>query len=153
MITNISNPSITEIRAWAFSDTYLPTTEWDLYLVWKDELLLFLELAVDHKCNKQNYFKYLLYYMVAYQFKRLSDPFEKTLVLQRYLSESKQIKYGDIRIWRNEIIALQRNIHSFSYDVWIEKGLIYHKAFCLSQIPVDTLPQQTLYEIVVLNIY
>ncbi len=135
MITNISNPSITEIRTWAFSDTYLPTTEWDLYLVWKDELLLFLELAVDHKCNKQNYFKYLLYYMVAYQFKRLSDPFEKTLVLQRYLSESKQIKHGDIRIWRNEIIALQRNIHSFSYDVWIEKGLIYHKAFCLSQIP------------------
>ena len=67
--------------------------------------------------------------MVAYQFKRLSDPFKKTLVLQRYLSESKQIKHGDICIWRNEIIALQRNIHSFSYDVWIEKGLIYHKAF------------------------
>lgn len=68
--------------------------------------------------------------MVAYQFKRLSNPFEKTLVLQRYLSESKQLKHdGDICIWRNEIIALQRNIHSFSYDAWIEKGLIYHKAF------------------------
>lgn len=72
--------------------------------------------------------------MVAYQFKRLSNPFEKALVLHRYLSESKHIKHGEIRIWRNEIITLQRNIHSFSYDVWIEKGLIYHKAFCLSQI-------------------
>jgi hypothetical protein len=72
--------------------------------------------------------------MVAYQFKRLSNPFEKTLVLHRYLSESKHIKHGEIRIWKNEIIALQRNIHSFSYDVWIEKVLIYHKAFCLSQI-------------------
>lgn len=121
----ISNPSISEIRVWAFSDTDLPTPEWDLYLIWKDEILLFLELATDHKCNKRNFFKYLLYFMVAYQFKHLNDLFERRLLLQRYLNESKHIKHGDILIWRNEIIALQQNMHSFSYDTWIEKGLLY----------------------------
>ncbi|WP_010113325.1 hypothetical protein [Acinetobacter sp. P8-3-8] len=137
MVTITSNPSITEIRTWAFSDENLPAPEWDLYLIWKDEILLFLELAIDHKCNKQNFFKYLLYFMVAYQFKHLNDLFEKRLLLQRYLDESKHIKHGDVRIWRNELMTLQRNIHSFSYDVWIEKGLIYHKAFCLSQVPTE----------------
>lgn len=41
MVIDISNPSVTEIQTWAFSDEYLPDTEWDLYLIWKDELLLF----------------------------------------------------------------------------------------------------------------
>lgn len=75
--------------------------------------------------------------MVAYQFKHLNDLFEKRLLLQRYLDESKHIKHGDVHIWRNELMTSQRNIHSFSYDVWIEKGLIYHKAFCLSQAPTE----------------
>jgi len=126
---DVYNPTVAEIRLWAYSDQLWPEEDWDLYLVWKDELLLYLELATDHKCNKQDFFQYLLYFIVAKQVRPLKDPDEVRILLKKYLDQSNSFKHGVVRNWRNELEVLQREISSFSYHKWIENGLIYQKDY------------------------
>lgn len=123
MFANMFNPTISEIRAWAYSDAEGPDQEWDLYLTRKGEIALFLELATDHHCNKQGYFKYLLYFVVVYNFKAAKTADDKKLTLQAYLDKSQHIRHGDIRVWRKDVEVLQKDLASFSYDQWIKNGL------------------------------
>jgi hypothetical protein len=123
MFANMFNPTISEIRAWAYSDAEEPDQAWDLYLAWKGEIALFLELATDHHCNKQGYFKYLLYFVVVYDFKAAKTTEDKKLALQAYLDKSQQVRHGDVRVWRKDVEALQKDLASFSYEIWIKNGL------------------------------
>lgn len=123
MFANMLNPTISEIRAWAYSDAEEPDQEWGLYLAWKGEIALFLELATDRRCNKQGYFKYLLYFIVVYDFKTAKTVDDKKLALQAYLDKSQQMRHGDIRVWRKDVEALQKDLASFSYETWIKNGL------------------------------
>ncbi|MFI0416278.1 MAG: hypothetical protein ACH255_19310 [Candidatus Thiodiazotropha sp.] len=61
----ITNPTVEEIREWAYSDEDWPHDEWDLFLSWTVEVELFIELATDHKCPKKSFFLHMLYYLVG----------------------------------------------------------------------------------------
>lgn len=122
---DVYNPTVSEIRLWAYSDQLWPEEDWDLYLVWKDEFLLYLELASDHKCNKQKNFQYLLYYTVAKQVNQLKDSDEIKILLKKYLDQSNSFKHGVVSNWRNELEILQRDISSFSYYKWINDGMAF----------------------------
>ncbi len=62
---DVSNPSVEEVKQWAYSNEDWPDNEWDLFLSWTREVNLFIEFATDHKCPKQNFFLHLLYYVVG----------------------------------------------------------------------------------------
>lgn len=52
----VTNPTVEEIRLWAYSEDEWPHDEWDLFLSWTREVDLFIELATDHSCPKQFFF-------------------------------------------------------------------------------------------------
>lgn len=56
-----TNPSIAEIREWAYTTAPWPIEEWDLFLSWTGEIDLFIELATDHACLQKLFFLHMLY--------------------------------------------------------------------------------------------
>jgi len=61
-----TNPSADDIRHWAFTlDPHEPCQDWDLILSWGPYRNLYLDLAGDSNCPKQNYFTQFLYFLVA----------------------------------------------------------------------------------------
>jgi len=64
IINNPSNPSYQEIKDWAYSEEEEPDQNWELFLIWKAEFELYLELASDIFCPKEAFFLDLLYYWV-----------------------------------------------------------------------------------------
>ena len=61
MIRNPSNPTIEEIKNWAYSDEAEPHQEWELFLLWKGEFVDYLDYASNINCPKENFFLNLLY--------------------------------------------------------------------------------------------
>lgn len=64
MVRNPSNPTIEEIKIWAYSEDEEPHQEWELFLLWKGEFTDYLKFASDINCPKENFFLNLLYYWV-----------------------------------------------------------------------------------------
>jgi len=113
----VSNPTIEEIRLWANSDREWPHDEWDLFLSWKGEIDLYIELATDHSCAKSGFFLHMLYYMVGTTF---SEP-NQTDKLQRiksYADKGRRINHGDIRLWVRNMDALLNGSQKYEYLNW-----------------------------------
>lgn len=101
----VTNPTVEEIRLWAYSEDEWPHDEWDLFLSWTREVDLFIELATDHSCPKQIFFLHMLYYIIGATY---CEP-NKTDKIERIRSYSKKglgVKHGAIRKWRANIKAL-----------------------------------------------
>ena len=60
-----TNPTVAEIREWAYSGAPWPVEEWDLFLSWTGEVELFIELATDHSCPHRVFFLHMLYYVIG----------------------------------------------------------------------------------------
>ena len=113
----VTNPTIEEIREWAYSDKDWPHDEWDLFLSWTREIELFIELATDNKCQKKSFFLHMLYYLVGITY---SEP-TKTDKLDRIRSYSEKgsgIDHGDIKAWRSNVAELLNGRVKYSYDNW-----------------------------------
>jgi hypothetical protein len=113
----VTNPTVEEIRVWAYSGENWPSDEWDLFLSWTREVELFIELATDHKCPKKSFFLHTLYYLVGVTY---SEP-TKTDKLDRIKSYSEKavgINHDDIRAWRSNVSELLNGRVKYSYDNW-----------------------------------
>lgn len=119
---NISNPSVEDVRAWAYSDKDWLCDEWDLFLSWTLEIELFIELATDHHCPKKSFFLHMLYYMVgfAYSSSRRTDQYDR---IQGYIEKSEGVKHGDIKLWRSRTNSLLNGREVYDYDNW--RGGVY----------------------------
>ena len=118
----VTNPTVEEVKAWAYSDENWPHEEWDLFLCWTREVGLFIELATDHKCPKKNFFLHMLYYIIGTTY---SEP-NKTGKLERiksYAEKGAFVKHGDIKAWRSHIVELLSGSSKYSYDNW--RGGLY----------------------------
>ncbi len=113
----VTNPTVEEIRSWAYSNEDLPHDEWDLFLSWTREVDLFIELAIDHHCPKKSFFLHMLYYIIGTTF---SEP-SKTDKLERiryYAERGAAIDHGAIKAWRLHISDLLSGREKYSYDNW-----------------------------------
>jgi len=113
----VSNPTVSEIRDWAFSKEDWPDSEWPLFLAWSREIELFIELASNHKCPKQNFFRFMLYYIVGYNYKIPSkaETNEEVLFL---VSKGQGIKHGEIHRWVNQTQDLIKGKLVYTYNDW-----------------------------------
>jgi len=112
-----SNPSVEEIKNWAYSNEEWPHDEWDLFLSWTREVDLFIVLATDHKCPKKDFFRHMLYYIVGTTY---SEP-TKTDKLDRiesYAKKGRNVKHGDIKKWVSEVDSLLNGSKKYTYDNW-----------------------------------
>ena len=116
-MNNVENPTISEIKTWAYSNDDWPHQEWDLFLSWKPEISLFIELATDHKCPKRGFFRHMLYYVVG---KTIQDDFDQNgdLLILGYLNKAQGIKHGDIKAWVKATECLLKDTKSYKYDDW-----------------------------------
>jgi len=113
----VTNPTVEEIRKWAYSEGEWPHDEWDLFLSWTGEVDLFIELATDQKCPNRLFFLHMLYYMVGTTY---GEP-NKSNKLDRiaaYIGKARGIKHGDIRQWIKNTEELLKGVQKYSYDNW-----------------------------------
>ena len=123
---SVSNPSISEIKEWAYSDDDWPDQEWDLFLSWKQDVGLYIELATDHNCPKQVFFRHMLYYLVGKAIQgRFGD--EKEFIIKGYLEKAEGIKHGDIKAWVKASENLLKNPESYEYENWSGGKLANYK--------------------------
>jgi len=113
----VTNPTIEEVRNWAYSEDDWPHDEWDLFLSWTREVALFIELATDHKCPKQNFFLHMLYYIVGITYSEPNKT-DKLDHIKNYSEKSTGIKHGAIRKWRSNVDDLLNNKVKYNYDNW-----------------------------------
>ena len=113
----VTNPTVEEVRAWAYSGDDWPHEEWDLFLSWTREVDLFIQLATDHKCPKQDFFLHMLYYIVGstYGEPNKSDKLER---IECYSEKGSDIKHGAIKAWRGNVHDLLKNRVKYNYDNW-----------------------------------
>jgi hypothetical protein len=114
---NVSNPSIEEIKAWAYSNKEWPHDEWDLFLAWKQEVGLFIELATDAQCPKKEFFHHILYYLVGYTYSqpRELDPHGR---IGEYISAGRLIQDERIRLWVEQSERLLKGKLPYDYSEW-----------------------------------
>jgi hypothetical protein len=112
----ITNPSASEIRDWAYSATDWPHDEWDLFLSWTKEVDLFIELATDHKCPNQKFFLHMLFYIVGTTFSEPPNS-DKIDRIKSYSDKGAGINHGYIRTWRKHIDLLNNRV-KYDYKNW-----------------------------------
>jgi len=114
---DINNPSVAEIRTWAYSNEAWPHIDWDLFLSWTEEIDLFIQLATVHQCPKRLFFLHLLYFMVGATFIQS----EETQNLERitlYIDKGQNIKHADIKIWHTHVKALVDGTQTYNFENW-----------------------------------
>jgi hypothetical protein len=113
----VTNPTVEEIKAWAYSGKEWPSDEWDLFLSWTREVELFIELATDHKSPQKAFFLHMLYYIIGstYGEPNKSDKLDR---IKGYSDKGLGIKHGDIRTWRSHISDLLSNKVKYEYSNW-----------------------------------
>lgn len=112
-----TNPSVAEIKDWAFSGKEWPIEEWDLFLSWTCEVELFIALATDHKCPQKSFFLHMLYYTVGatYTSSRSNDRFSR---IAFYAEKGRLHKHGDIKRWVSEVDLLLSGNKKYDYQDW-----------------------------------
>jgi hypothetical protein len=118
----VTNPTIEEVRNWAYSEKEWPHDEWDLFLSWTREVDLFIELATDHKCPQKLFFLHMLYYIVGVTFGEPNKS-DKNERIKEYASKGLAVKHGAIRLWRKRVEELLSNQVKYNYDQW--RGGVY----------------------------
>jgi len=114
---NYTNPSIQEIKEWAYSENEWPHDEWDLFLSWTNNIDLFIELATDHKCPKRLFFLHMLYYTIGatYGEPNKSDKLDS---IAFYVSKGQGINHGEIRKWVKNVKELLTGKQKYDYRNW-----------------------------------
>ncbi|ALS96898.1 hypothetical protein [Lacimicrobium alkaliphilum] len=113
----VTNPTVEEIRLWAYSEDEWPHDEWDLFLSWTREVDLFIELATDHKCPKQSFFLHMLYYIVGVTYSEPNKT-DKIARIRSYAEKGLGVNHGAIKAWQVNINALLNNRVKYKYDNW-----------------------------------
>jgi hypothetical protein len=113
----VTKPSVSEIREWAYSSKDWPHDEWDLFLSWTREVDLFIELAMDCKCINQIFFLHMLYLIIGTTYNEPinSDKLER---IKSYSQKGLGINHGYIRVWRKNIDDLINNRVKYEYSNW-----------------------------------
>ena len=114
----VSNPTVSEIREWAYSNTDWPDSEWPLYLSWTRQIELFIELATDHKCPKKDFFRYMLYNMVGIAYKMPSKA-EQNEEIQFLISKGQRKHidfYADVPRAKNDVQQFHVAIYPIEND-------------------------------------
>lgn len=123
MFADVFNPTINEIRAWAYSDQLCPEQDWDLYLLNDDNLALFLELASDDQCPTQDFFKHMIYLYVAEDLRTERSNSVRKAKLRYYLDMDVLTKSLVVERWKGDIAKLlNSHFYFFSYEKWIDKS-------------------------------
>lgn len=126
MFKDVYNPTLPEIRHWAYADQLFPEQDWDLFLAHSDNLMLFLELASDDQCPTRNFFKYIICLYVAEDIKTERSNPARNVKLQYYLDMDVPIKSLVVERWKSDIAKLLRShFYFFSYKKWIDKSKSY----------------------------
>ncbi len=113
----VTNPTMEEVKMWAYSKEDWPHEEWDLFLSWTTEVGFFMELATDHECPHRLFFLHMLYYIIGTTF---NEP-NKSDKLQRitdYAALGRGVNHGDIRVWVRNIDELIKGFQKYDYDNW-----------------------------------
>lgn len=112
-----TNPSIEQIRTWAYSSSGWPIHEWDLFLSWTGKMDLFIELATDHRCPQRRFFLHVLYYTVgtAFGVKRKDEARAR---IAAYADIGRGNGHGDIKTWVANVDALRRGRLAYRYEDW-----------------------------------
>ena len=127
MISDPANPSAFEVEAWAYdAEAEWPHQEWDLFLSWKVEEDLYLQLAADAKCPKQGFFRHLLHYIVG---KAISSEYKtySKINTEAFIQKGKRHKNKDIQQWAARAAELVRDPSRFEYDDWCGGKLAGYK--------------------------
>jgi len=112
-----TNPTIEEVRTWAYSGGEWPNDEWDLFLSWTKEVDLFIELATDHKCPQRIFFLHMLYYIIGTTYCEPNKT-DKTDTVSFYKDKGIGINHGDIRKWTKNVSDLISGKQKYNYDNW-----------------------------------
>lgn len=113
----VSNPNLDEIRSWAYSSEPWPHDEWDLFLAWKGETDLYIQLATDPVCPKQRFFLHQLYYLAGYRFTQMPSR-EKHDRLEAVLASGCDSSHPDIQLWVCRCEQLMRGQLAYQYADW-----------------------------------
>lgn len=125
MFKDVFNPTVSEIRHWAYSDQLCPEQDWDLYILHDDNLALFLELAADDQCAAQGFFKHMIYLYVAEGFRTEESHAERKVKLQYCLYLGLQFNGEVIEQWKRDIAKLfKSHFLFFSYEKWMKKATL-----------------------------
>lgn len=117
MITNPSNPSSDDIVTWAYSDEEEPDQEWELFLIWKGDFELYLRLASDINCPKENFFLNLLYYWVWRCIKHISV--DNNLGDYHFVFDAaKGNNMPYVKIWLKRSLELMTDHQAFTEEQW-----------------------------------
>ena len=117
MITTPSNPTISEIEEWAYSEEGEPHQEWELFLIWKGEFSDYLKFASDVTCPKESFFLNLLYYWVWRNIKHKAIENE----LENYESvfeEAKKVNTPYVKLWLERSINLIKDNNFYTEEDW-----------------------------------
>ena len=109
------NPTIDEIEEWAYSSAGWPDVDWPLFLSWKEDVKTWLKLATDHKCPKNDFFRFMLYYQVGRAFQGGFGK-DTAFIIDCYLQDASEIKHGDVRKWIKHVKQLLKDPNSFTYS-------------------------------------
>ncbi len=118
-MNDIENPTINEIIEWAYSDEDWPNVDWPLFISWKDDLKLYIELILDEKSQKKDFFTFMLYYQVGKVYKKKNGEYK----IRQYLEYAANIDNNNIVKWVKDVNKLLKNPHLFNYYDWCDGGL------------------------------
>lgn len=120
---DIENPTITEIVEWAYSDADWPNVDWPLFLSWKEDVKLYIELILDDKCKKKDFFTFMLYYQVGKNFNQKDGEVK----LRLFIEYADNIDYQPIVKWVKDVNRLLKHPNLFEHNDWCGGGLINYK--------------------------
>ncbi|WMS86594.1 hypothetical protein [Pleionea litopenaei] len=117
MVRNPSNPTVEEIKEWAYSDEVEPHQEWELFLLWKGEFIDYLKFASDINCPKESFFLDLLYYWIwRIAVERANE--NEVESFKEVFEKAESINTPYVRLWlqrSQELLAGTREVDESSW--------------------------------------
>jgi hypothetical protein len=112
------NPSITEVRAWAYdAAAEEPCQDWDLALCWAGHERDYLDFASDRRCPKRAFFLSVIYLMVG---DAVRSEFRSTseAMVSGFVQLGANHSDPAIRLWHSRASHLLDHPKEFEYDAW-----------------------------------
>jgi hypothetical protein len=126
------NPTVSEIRSWAYSSEPSPDQDWILAVNLAavnsvDCKNLLFELACERNCPKRKFFVHALYFFVGDAIRSYINAREPSLIanqverlkqIKNWLNSLSKAVVKDVRRWQSESMQLIANPARFDYDYW-----------------------------------
>lgn len=94
-----------------------PVQDWDLHLSHLRDHALFIELAADHTCPKQDYFLRLLYFIIG-DAVRTGYSSETRDTIESLLDQTRAYPRHAFHLLRQRTHELVANTDLFDYNLW-----------------------------------